>query len=68
MDGNATTLEEAITEADQGMDIGFIATAQVGFNIFLPRWQSREGGDQPGHNSQMFFDRDSSDYCMLYPV
>jgi hypothetical protein len=37
MDGNATTLEEAITEADQGMDIGFIATAQVGFHIFLPR-------------------------------
>jgi len=37
MNGNATTLEEAIIEADHGMDIGFTATAQVGFHIFLPR-------------------------------
>jgi len=37
MDGYATTLEDAITEADNGMDIGFIATAQVGFHIVLPR-------------------------------
>ena len=37
MDGHATTLEEAISEADNGMDIGFIATAQVGFHIFLTR-------------------------------
>ena len=37
MDGFATTLEEAIAEADRGRDIGFIATAQVVFHIFLPR-------------------------------
>ena len=66
MNGNATTLEEAIIEADHGMDIGFTATAQVGFHIFLPRWKVEKG--VPGHNTQQFSDRDSSDYWILFPA
>ena len=33
VNGYANTLEEAIAEAEEGKDVGLIATAQVGFHI-----------------------------------